>query len=177
MGGGSESLGNVQVSAQGADVLLNDAFTEADVTAQFNIPEQYVLGQNFSATVTYVLAENAIQPTALRTVGLSVSGLEQILQANTYVPQKTAGDGRMYLGIGVAVAAAAVAILLAVRLVRSGGGLQSFAAKRAQETGLPADFQIITRSNPVNSAPVRTLDVRRSSTKEGHDDRTDLPRR
>ena len=66
-----------------------------------------------------MLAENAIQPTALRTVGLAVSGLEQILQANTYVPQKTAGDGRMYLGIGVAVAAAAVAILLAVRLVRN----------------------------------------------------------
>lgn len=177
VGGGFESLGNVQVAAQGAEVLLNDAFTEADVTAQFNIPEQYVLGQGFSATVTYLLAENALQPTALRTVSLSVSGLEQILQANTYVPQKTAGDGRMYLGIGVAVAAAAVAILLAVRLVRSGGGLQSLAEKRAQETGLPADFQIITRSGPASSTPVRTLDVRRSSTKEGYDGRTDLPRR
>lgn len=177
VGGGFESLGNVQVAAQGAEVLLNDAFTEADVTAELDIPEQYVLGQGFSATVTYLLKENALQPTTLRTVGLTVSGLEQILQANTYVPQKTAGDGRMYLGIGVAVAAAAIAILLAVRLIRGDGGLQSLAAKRARETGLPADFQIITRTGAVNSTPVQTLDVRRPSTKEGHDERTDLPRR
>lgn len=177
LGGGSESLGNVQVTARGADVLLNDAFTEADVTAQFDIPEQYVLGQPFAATVTYILNENALQPTALRTVALAVSGLEQVLQANTYVPQKAAGDGRMYLGIGVAVAAAAIAILLAVRLVRSSGGLQKLALKNAKETGLPADFQIITRTGPSASPPMQTLDVRRTSTSEGHDERTDLPRR
>lgn len=177
IGGGFQTLGNVQVAAQGADVLLNDAFSEADVTAQFDIPEQYVLGQPFAATVTYTLAENSLQPTALLTVGLSVSGLEQILQANTYIPQKTAGDGRMYLGIGVAVAGVAIAVLLAIRLIRSGGGLQKLAAKQAKETGLPADFQIISRTEPVVSKPVQTLDVRRSSTSEGHDERTDLPRR
>lgn len=177
LGGGFESLGNVQVTAQGADVLLNDAFTEADVTAQFDIPEQYVLGQPFAATVTYTLNENALQPTVLRTVALAVNGLEQVLQANTYVPQKTAGDGRMYLGIGVAVAAAAIAILLAIRLVRSSGGLQKLALKNAQETGLPPDFQIITRTGPSTSRPMQTLDVRRASTSEGHDERTDLPRR
>lgn len=177
IGGGFQTLGNVQVAAQGADVLLNDAFSEADVTAQFDIPEQYVLGQRFAATVTYTLAENSLQPTALLTVGLSVSGLEQILQANTYIPQKAAGDGRMYLGIGVAVAGVAIAVLLAIRLIRSGGGLQKLAARQAKETGLPADFQIISRTSPVVTNPVQTLDVRRSSTSEGHDERTDLPRR
>ena len=150
--GGSESLGNVVVKAEGgASVLLHDSLSIDNITVEYDVPEKYLVGQPFSASVRYFLPENEVQPAELGSAELQVSGLNEVLQANTYIPQKQLDSNWNYLGIAVGVTGAAMVLLLIVRLIRQDGGLQKVAAKKAKNTGLPADFEIITRSRPENT--------------------------
>ncbi len=176
VGGGNESLGDVTVkSAQGARVLLNDAFTADDVTVEYSIPERYVLGQPFEATVTYTLAENTLQPTLLGTVQLEVSGLEEVLAASTYIPQKARDNSLDALGIGLGVTAMALVVLFAVRTIQREGGLRRFVARKTRSTGVPPDLKIITRGQ-TEPVPVQLPEWEQRPS-EGYDSRTDLPRR
>ena len=146
--GGGEALGNVTVQPNSAAVLLHKSLAAADVTAEYDIPDRYVLGQPFSASVRYYLPENAYQPAALGAAGLTVSGLPEILAASTYVPQSSLKAETNPVGLAVAAACAALAVLLGVRLWKKD--------KRVPRGALggqsPAQWQIITRK-PLPAEP------------------------
>lgn len=142
--GGGGSLGEVTVKAVGANVLLHEDFTAADVSAEYSIPDQYVLGQPFSASVHFSLKENPLQPTDLGGEALQVAGLPEILQASTYVPQKSLAPRPSYLGWGVGAAAALLALVLVLRLLRRGGGPKPFKHGKTKPI-TEVDWEIITR--------------------------------
>lgn len=87
MGGGGK-IGEISVQAVGASVLLHDDFVAGDISADYVVPSEYVLGLPFEASVTFSLKQNSLQPSALGGEALKVDGLPEILQANTYVPAK-----------------------------------------------------------------------------------------
>ena len=142
--GGGGALGEVTVKAVGASVLLHDDFTAADVDADYSVPEQYVLGRPFTARVHFSLRENPLQPTDLGGETLEVTGLPEVLQASTYVPQKSLAPRQSYLGWGVGAAAALLALVLVLRLLRRGSGPKPFKHGKTKPI-TEADWSIITR--------------------------------
>ena len=144
MVGGGGALGEVTVKAVGASVLLHDDFTAADVDADYSVPEQYVLGRPFTARVHFSLRENPLQPTDLGGETLEVTGLPEVLQASTYVPQKSLAPRQSYLGWGVGAAAALLALVLVLRLLRRGSGPKPFKHGKTKPI-TEADWSIITR--------------------------------
>lgn len=141
---GGGALGEVTVKAVGASVLLHDDFTAADVDADYSVPEQYVLGRPFTARVHFSLRENPLQPTDLGGETLEVTGLPEVLQASTYVPQKSLAPRQSYLGWGVGAAAALLALVLVLRLLRRGSGPKPFKHGKTKPI-TEADWSIITR--------------------------------
>ena len=111
----------------------------------YQIPDQYVLGQPFAASVTYSLPENDYQPSELGSAQLSVSGVDEVLAASTYVPASSLQPEKNPVGIAVAAAAAVMALVLGMRLWRKAG------KKKPAATG-PAQWEIITRK-PLPAEP------------------------
>ncbi len=140
--GGGEPLGNVTVQPQSATVLLHKELSTDGILVDYQIPDEYLLGTPFSASVTYSLPENDYQPSALGAASLSVSGVSEVLAASTYVPASSLEPEKNPVGVAVAAAAVAMALLLGVRLWRQGG-------KKLPRKGLggptPAQWEIITR--------------------------------
>ena len=146
--GGGEALGNALVQPKSATALLHKSLSTDGVTVDYQIPDQYVLGQPFAASVTYSLPENDYQPSALGSADLEVSGVEEVLAASTYVPASSLRPEGNPVGVAVAAAGAAMALLLGVRLWRKAG------AKRPASGPTPAQWEIITRKPlPAEPAP------------------------
>ena len=146
--GGGEALGNALVQPKSATALLHKSLSTDGVTVDYQIPDQYVLGQPFAASVTYSLPENDYQPSALGSADLAVSGVEEVLAASTYVPASSLRPEGNPVGVAVAAAGAAMALLLGVRLWRKAG------AKRPASGPTPAQWEIITRKPlPAEPAP------------------------
>lgn len=143
--GGGEALGNALVQPQSATALLNKNLTTDGITVDYQIPDRYVLGQPFAASVTYSLPENDYQPSALGSATLSVSGVSEVLAASTYIPASSLEPEQNPVAIAVAAAAAAMALVLGVRLWRKAGAKRPAAASGAQ-------WEIITRK-PLPAEP------------------------
>lgn len=156
--GGGESLGSVMVKAGDLPVILHDAFTAADVSAEYSVPEQYVLGRPFTATVRYKLRENNLQPVELGSGSMVVEGLPRLLSANTYIPQSNLKPGQNRAAIGVGVAAALMALLLMVRLLRRGKKMKQTSRQRMGQ----AEIDFISRQpRPNVQRDQIRVDVRR----------------
>lgn len=172
--GGGGALGNVTVRAVGASVLLHDDFTTADVQADYSVPEQYVLGQPFTAFVHFSLRENALQPTELGGETLEVTGLPEILQASTYVPQKSLSPKPNYLGLAVGAAVALAALVLVFRLLRRSAGEVKPYRRGKTRRAAAAEWDFIVRpslpAEPLPPAP-------RQQTNSGYDANPRLPRK
>ncbi len=137
--GGGGSLGTVTVKPKDQSFILHDALSASDVEVQYDIPEQYVLGRPFSASVRYSLKENDFQPSDLGGGSLQVEGIPQVLQANTYVPQSSLKADKNPVGLVVGVSAAVLAVLLAMRLLHKGKGTKGFGRSGQM------DWEIISR--------------------------------
>ena len=160
VGGGDETLGRLQVHTTSGSVLLNDAFSVDDIITQYNIPDKYVLGQSFDANVQYTIPDNDLQPTNLGSTSLPVTGLSDILTANTYIPQKPVDSNVVYMGVAVAVAGVAIVLLIVWRILRKDGGILTIAAKQAKNTGVSPDLDIIVRSKPTGvDVPTKNISV------------------
>lgn len=157
--GGGDALGNALVQPQSATALLHKSLTTDGITVDYQIPDRYVLGQPFSASVTYSLPENNYQPPALGSAALSVSGVDQVLAASTYVPASSLQPDKNPVGIAVAAAGAVMALVLGVRLWRRAGKKRPVAAGGAQ-------WEIITRK-PLPAEPPPWEDL-----PEGHTPRS-----
>lgn len=144
--GGGETLGTALVQPQNATALLNKNLSTEGITVDYHIPDRYVLGQPFEAGVTYSLPDNDYQPSALGSARLSVSGVDEVLAASTYVPASSLEPDKNPVGIAVAAAAAVMALMLGLRLWRRAG------AKRAPAGPSPAQWEIITRK-PLPAEP------------------------
>lgn len=144
--GGGEALGNALVQPKSATALLHKSLSTDGVTVDYRIPDQYVLGQPFAASVTYSLPENDYQPSALGSADLAVSGVDEVLAASTYVPASSLRPEGNPVAVAVAAAGAAMALLLGVRLWRRAG------AKRPVPGPAPAQWEIITRK-PLPAEP------------------------
>lgn len=132
--GGGSSLGKVTVKAPEITAILHDSFSPNDVTADYSIPDQYVLGRPFSASVHYQLKENGIQPTDLGGGELQVEGLPQVIKVNTYVPQSSLEPQRNPLGFALGMGAALTALLMSVRLLRKSKEYQPEARDSAKNS-------------------------------------------
>lgn len=143
--GGGEALGNALVQPQSATALLNKNLTTDGITVDYQIPDRYVLGQPFAASVTYSLPENDYQPSALGSATLSVSGIDEVLAASTYVPASSLQPQKNPVGVAVAAAGAVMALVLGVRLWRRAGEKRPPAAGGTQ-------WEIITRK-PLPAEP------------------------
>ena len=143
--GGGEALGNALVQPVSATALLHKDLSTDGITVDYQLPDQYVLGQPFAASVTYTLPENDYQPSALGSASLAVSGVDEVLAASTYVPASSLQPDRNPVGIAVAAAGGAMALLLGVRLWRKAGG-------KKPATATPAQWEIITRK-PLPAEP------------------------
>ena len=141
--GGGGPLGSVTVKAKDTQFLLHDSLTAMDVNADYSIPEQYVLGQPFSASVQFTLRENDEQPTKLGSEKLEVEGLPQILKANTYIPQSSLVPQKNPVGVIVGVTAAALLALLAVRFWYKGKMDKAIQSKALSKSA--AQWDIISR--------------------------------
>lgn len=171
VGGGYEVLGELQVQSAGGSVLLNDAFSPQDITIQYKIPDQYVLGQSFDAAIEFYLPENDVQPPLLASVSLPVTGLADLLSQHTYVPQKTIDFSLKYLGIAVAAIGVVMVAAFVFGKLRNKGGVQKVAAKQARNTGVAPDLEIIVRNRPQGiNVPTKNIYV---NPRRPYDHRTD----
>ena len=84
--GGGDALGHVTVSGAQANLLMHRDTPADAVTVEYNIPEELVLGQPFGPTATFTVAETAGQAASSMTSKLEYTGLDQVLEASTYVP-------------------------------------------------------------------------------------------
>lgn len=148
VGGGYETIGELQVHSAAGSVLLNDAFSASDIVIQYNIPQQYILGQSFDAAVEYYLPENGLQPTLLGSTSLPVTGLADILSQNTYIPKKTIDFSLRSTGIVVGGTMLAIALMFGWRMIGKRGGVQKIAKQQARNTGVAPDLKIIVRERP-----------------------------
>lgn len=114
--GGGESLGSVTVKPENTDLLLHDAFEPEDVKVEYEIPEQYLLGRPFAAKVMYHLGDNNLQPSDLGSRVMQVEGLPQVIQSNTFIPQRPLASEENSVGIAVAVGVSLLALLLVYHL-------------------------------------------------------------
>lgn len=138
--GGGGSLGNVTVKAVDTRFLLHDSLNATDVKAEYNIPDQYVLGRPFEATVTYSLRENTVQSTQLGGGVMEVDGMPEILKANTYIPPTSLQPEKNPVGMALGAGAAMVALLLAYRLLHRSKEMQGPSNQVTQ-----AEWDFITR--------------------------------
>lgn len=84
-GGGENKLGEIEVKGSGMiPVLLHNKLTAENITAISNVPERYVIGQNFYPTVQLRLTEDsAMQYSELTSSSLAWDGLDAVLANNT----------------------------------------------------------------------------------------------
>ena len=145
--GGGEALGNALVEPEDGQALLHRELDPGAVAVDYQIPDRYVLGQPFEASVTYSLPENDLQPSALGSAKLRVSGVDQVLAASTYVPQEDLKPQADPVGVALAAAALAVLALLGWRLWR-----RAKASPAPKGYGL-TEWEVITRPPAGSPAP------------------------
>lgn len=159
--GGGGSLGAVTVKPQDQQFILHDSLNATDVDVSYDIPQQYILGRPFHASVHYTLKENEWQPRELGGGELQVEGIPQVIQANTYVPQSSLKPERNPVGFAVGVGAALLAVLLAMRLLHRGKNSRSSGAGEMEwdiisRQPLPSDETIYLKSRRDDGGQPRT---------------------
>lgn len=84
-GGGDDSLGQIDVLAEGEfDFLLHNSLSPTIAQFTYDVPDRYVVGQPFTPTATLTLGDAPQQESGVvLTVPLVWRGLEQIMADNT----------------------------------------------------------------------------------------------
>ena len=123
--GGGGSLGSVTVTDPGVRLLLADGLTEQDVSVSLELPERYVLGTSPEIYAVYTVSGGDKQESGSVRVPVSITGLDELLEANAGKELDTASDVRpaktagMLIAISLACTAVAAAATLGVmRLLR-----------------------------------------------------------
>lgn len=84
-GGGDEALGEIKLTGnEDASFVLHNSLSIEDLSVRYNIPGQYVIGQDFEPTAeVYIAVEDPVQPAELATLTMTWTGLDEILRKNT----------------------------------------------------------------------------------------------
>ena len=116
--GGGASLGSVTVTDPGTRLLLADGVTAEDVSVTLELPERYILGTEPEAYAVYTINGGDKQESTSVRVPASITGLDELLEANTGKqlgtaarahPLKTAGK-LIAISLGCTAAAAVVTV-------------------------------------------------------------------
>lgn len=117
-GGGGE-LGSVTVTGAQAQLLMHKDTPNSAVHVEHDVPDRLVLGQPFSPMARFTVDASTGQAASSISTKLEYTGLDQVLQASTYVPlDQTVQKG---FGIWGAVLGAAVLGFGAVIVYRMRG--------------------------------------------------------
>lgn len=104
--GGGDQLGYVTVTGAEAQLLMHKDTPASAVHVDHDVPEQLVLGQPFSPMARFTVDATAGQAASSISTKLEYTGLDQVLQASTYVPldqnvEKSFGIWGAILGVAV----------------------------------------------------------------------------
>lgn len=146
--GGDTQLGTLTVHPASATALLHEQFTPEQVTAEYRLPEYYILGQAFDGVLEYRLPDNEVQPSLVASPSVSVTGLSELLEQNTFVPQKE--DGHLLQGVGITLGIILVIVGTgaAIRLIRKSGKEQAKERKTILEDEIAGNPFIVNAISP-----------------------------
>ncbi len=120
--GGGDVLGTVTVTDPGAALLLADSLTADAVSVTLELPEQYVLGTELQTYAVYSIRGGTAQESASVRIPAVVTGLDELLDANTGVQLSTVKDvapkSRIGLLIAISLGSTACAAVLTVVFLR-----------------------------------------------------------
>lgn len=167
-GGGGE-LGTVTVTPPSGTVLLHSSVSADQLQFEYELPAQYVLGASFAPQVHLTLPDSVTaQATDLGRVQLASTGLEQLLETNTYVQTPsfaqglTAGGspglGALPAALGVLAAALAVGWIWwrrQERLRRRQAARQRLTAARTSPSSWDQPVARPSKGHPVRTLPRR----------------------
>lgn len=105
--GGGDELGYVTVTGAEAQLLMHKDTPASAVHVEHDVPDQLVLGQPFSPVARFTVDAAAGQAASSISTKLEYTGLDQVLQASTYVPL----DQTVQKGFGIWGAILGVAVL------------------------------------------------------------------
>ena len=149
--GGGEPLGSVTVKPENTEILLHDAFQPEDVEVEYDVPDQYLLGRPFAATVNYHLKDNNLQPTDLGSRTMQVEGLPQVIQSNTFIPQQPLTSEENSVGFAVAVGISVLVLLLAYHLLHRRNRRLARAARHRTGSG---DWELLAQRPRPDAHPI-----------------------
>lgn len=115
LGGGEEPLGEITLSGRDVPFLLHSSYTLDDVTVSYQVPESYVIGQDFAPLATLSIASPGDE-TVLGTIPLTAAGLDEILAANTSIIVQMARDYPVTFWL-VAAALAFTILMVVLRII------------------------------------------------------------
>lgn len=109
--GGAKELGKISVESEDTSFLLHNSLDVKDVEAVCDIPDSYVMGAQFTPTVSYQLpADCLVQQREILTVPLTWQGLDNVLRASGGTWQELGNDGPAFFV--TAVTAVTVTLVL-----------------------------------------------------------------
>ena len=155
--GGGDDLGSVQIGQAQTGMLLHRDTPKSAVKIEYDIPEQLVLGKPFSPTVTFTVDANAGQAASSLTAELSYTGLEQVLEASTYVPESDSGSSPSLAGflISVTVILLVTVVVLRLRALHLQKKRREAARRARMASGKPRNGRPAQPRRTPDSAPRR----------------------